>query len=394
MREAQNIRVGLPDGSTTYTVIDGTGRAIGPIEDWLEFGRACDHSPNTAKAYALSLRLWWNWLALIEKDWRDVGLDDFGGFIQWLRTGDSPKTRQLVAQGKQPAPATLHQRLAAVVSFYKHHQADAEVGPRLTREVAHPLAHGQFKPFLVHVSRRRGGERNAVRVRRRGQHRVPPVLLPDQIEAILDDCATWHNGFWKGDLRYRLLFETMASSGVRIGEALGLRHRDWHTSRGDTPFIEIQPREDHAHGVRQKSGFRKVYVSDEADRLYKEHLFELCELGLPDAYSDADDAPVFVNLVGPTALQPLRPSSVYDKFSRLKHRLASVVPAEMTPHWFRHTHATAALMAGVEPLIVSRRLGHSSVQTTLDLYGWVVDDRELQKLADWRALARAWGADL
>ncbi len=38
-------------------------------------------------------------------------------------------------------------------------------------------------------------------------------------------------------------------------------------------------------------------------------------------------------------------------------------------HGLRHTHATLVLEAGVDAKTVSERLGHDSVQTTLDLYG-------------------------
>lgn len=38
----------------------------------------------------------------------------------------------------------------------------------------------------------------------------------------------------------------------------------------------------------------------------------------------------------------------------------------------RHTHATLLLKAGVNPKIVSERLGHSSVRITLDIYSHVL----------------------
>jgi integrase len=37
-------------------------------------------------------------------------------------------------------------------------------------------------------------------------------------------------------------------------------------------------------------------------------------------------------------------------------------------HDLRHGHASLALAAGVHPLVVSERLGHSSVAFTLDVY--------------------------
>jgi integrase len=45
----------------------------------------------------------------------------------------------------------------------------------------------------------------------------------------------------------------------------------------------------------------------------------------------------------------------------------------------RHTMATALFMAGVNPKIVSERLGHSSVTLTLDTYSHIIPG--LQELA-------------
>ncbi|WP_432422501.1 tyrosine-type recombinase/integrase [Thermoanaerobacterium thermosaccharolyticum] len=43
-------------------------------------------------------------------------------------------------------------------------------------------------------------------------------------------------------------------------------------------------------------------------------------------------------------------------------------------HDLRHTHATLLLLKGVNPKIVSERLGHSSVEITLDTYSHVLPD--------------------
>ena len=65
-------------------------------------------------------------------------------------------------------------------------------------------------------------------------------------------------------------------------------------------------------------------------------------------------------------------------------------PAGWTPHWFRHSHASALLLAGVPVHVVSRRLGHADVQTTLNIYGHVTEDAELRAAAGWKALAAGW----
>ena len=134
--------------------------------------------------------------------------------------------------------------------------------------------------------------------------------------------------------------------GVRLGEALGLQHRDWHTGRGDTLFIEVVAR-DHPHGVRTKSGYRRLYVSDELDRLYGEYVWQLCEAGADLATEDFDLTCIFVNLDREPRFAPWRAESVYDLVERLRRQLSGQVPQAWTPHWMRHSHATALQMSRI-----------------------------------------------
>ena len=58
----------------------------------------------------------------------------------------------------------------------------------------------------------------------------------------------------------------------------------------------------------------------------------------------------------------------------------------------RHTHATALLLAGMPVHVVSRRLGHADMQTTLNIYGHVTDDAEMRAVAEWKAFTAGWPA--
>jgi integrase len=99
---------------------------------------------------------------------------------------------------------------------------------------------------------------------------------------------------------------------------------------------------------------------------------------------------VFVNLDREPRFAPWRPASVYDLVDRLRRQLSAQVPQAWTPHWMRHSHATALLLSGVPVHVVSRRLGHADVQTTLNTYAHVTEDVEMRTVAQWRVFTAGW----
>lgn len=58
-----------------------------------------------------------------------------------------------------------------------------------------------------------------------------------------------------------------------------------------------------------------------------------------------------------------------------KHFVTGHALKPITPHGLRHTHASLLFSAGVEPKNISDRLGHSTVQITLDLYTHITEEQ-------------------
>lgn len=389
-RMANAQRVVLPSGATTWTVLGSDLLPVKPVEQVLKYMRARRQSPNTVKAYARSLQLWWQYLDLYGLDWRAAQLEDFGRFLGWLRTGDTPAVASIAEREPRFAERTIALRLHAVASFYRfRHFNGVEIASRLYERVF--TARGRYKPFLEYIARRNGSQRSLV-APRTAATTPPPTLTPAQVAAIKDACASWDSERreWAGRLRDRLLWALLEETGLRLGEALCLQHRDWHTGRGDTPFVEVVPR-DHPRGLRVKGGaYRKLFISDRLDRLYGDHLWTLVKQGAGVAVGDIDRHWIFVNLYREPLFSPTRPETIAAQVRRLRKRLAGRVPASWTPHWFRHTHATALLLSGTALHVVSRRLGHADVQTTQNLYAWVTEDAELRAVADWRRFTEGW----
>ncbi|WSM41155.1 tyrosine-type recombinase/integrase [Streptomyces cellulosae] len=388
---AYSIAVRPPGGRETWTVVDAAYRTVVPVEEWLESHRF-EWSPNTVRGYATALAQWWSFLEQRDEAarWGEAGVPAVTAFLSWLRNGRTVE-RALVTPAETPSDETLEARLAALISFYRWQEAVHGV-PVAKRLLKGAPRRAPARGLLSHLDAGSAADPSSlVRVRKSRRRDRPPLLLPQQVQAILDGCATFDpvSGEWRGNLRDRLLFALLAETGMRIGEALGMRIGDFVMGRGGTPHVEIVPRGDNANGARVKMmRARRVYVGIDLERLYADYLTYLAgraaELGLPVA---ADDA-LFVNLDRPPFLAPLREATVRDKVAALKRR--GIGPAEWTPHWFRHSHATALLLGGTADWVVSRRLGHAHVQTTLDLYGWVSEDEALRAAANWKKYTESW----
>ena len=89
------------------------------------------------------------------------------------------------------------------------------------------------------------------------------------------------------------------------------------------------------------------------------------QLEVADAWTDSGY--VFTDEAG----MPGDPNLATRTFKKV---VASAGLPKLTIHGLRHTHATILLEQGVNPKVVSERLGHASVATTMDIYSHVLPD--------------------
>ena len=385
---AQSLAIRPSRSARTWTVIGADYRTVVPVERWLEAHRHL-WSPNTVRGYSTSLAQWWTFLEQRgeENGWEEVGVPAVTGFLSWLRNGRVLE-HSLVTSQNSPSVETLEARLAALISFYRWQGAvfGVTVAGRLMRGAPHRT---QGRGLLAHLDGRSAPRPSSlVRVRGARRRDRPPLLLPQQIQDILDGCAVVQrdSGEWTGNLRDRLLFALLAETGMRLGELLGMRISDFVMGRGETAYVEVVPRCDNPNGARVKMMRpRRVYVGSDVEQLFADYLTHLACRAADIGIAVTADSPLLVNLQRPPLLAALREGTVRDKTTALRRK--GIGPAGWTPHWFRHTHATALLLAGTPEWVVSRRLGHAHVQTTLDLYGWVREDEALRAAANWKSYA-------
>jgi integrase len=167
---------------------------------------------------------------------------------------------------------------------------------------------------------------------------------------------------------YFALFHTALFTGMRRSELLALRWRDvdlllcqiyvsrsLHALRGGKVVFRAP---------KTAKGRRMIALSPSATSVLREHQDKQevtrAMLGIPLK----DDDPVFSDLEG----KPLLPNTVTHAWIKLVRR-TGIKPIRL--HDARHTHASIMLKQGVHPKVVQERLGHSSIQVTLDTYSHV-----------------------
>ena len=80
---------------------------------------------------------------------------------------------------------------------------------------------------------------------------------------------------------------------------------------------------------------------------------------------------------------PLRPDSISATVSALFKRLKIPKPKGSGLHLLRHSHGSHMLANGVPCRCVSKRLGHSSVSTTANIYAHVIHGQDDEAVKKW-----------
>jgi integrase len=165
------------------------------------------------------------------------------------------------------------------------------------------------------------------------------------------------------------LYVVALATGVRQGEALGLRWQDVDLNAGTLRVANSLGRVPGATGdarlvlgeTKTSGSRRTLLVPPMVTSVLREHRVRQLEqrLAVGEAWSDRD-------LVFTTALGlPLDSRNTTKRFQR--HLLAAGLP-KLPFHSLRHSSATLLFSGGVDVKTIQTVLGHSRISTTLDLY--------------------------
>lgn len=164
------------------------------------------------------------------------------------------------------------------------------------------------------------------------------------------------------------LWTFLATTGVRRGEALGLRWADLNLETGVATIWRTLVTVGHVPTVSEPktaAGRRSVTLDPGTIDVLRRHRETQAAERSRMGSGWTDEGLTFCGIDG-RALHPDRVSRTFQ--TRVERWDCPRIPL----HGLRHTWATLALQAGEHPRVVQERLGHSSITVTLGVYSHVI----------------------
>ena len=180
------------------------------------------------------------------------------------------------------------------------------------------------------------------------------------------------------DLKKYTLFRLLAFSGIRIGECLALTWHDLNYKNNTIAINKTLARTNNGIKIqtpKTKASNRVISLDTETMQVLKmwqlEQRKQLLKLGINAMnkhqliFSNSKNSFIIVPTVRLAIKQIAKKAGIYP----------------ITTHGFRHTHATLLFASGMDIKQVQARLGHSNVQTTLNIYTHAMKDKQ-DKIGD------------
>lgn len=350
------------DGATYYRVRyrkDGKQRAltfhgVDAREDAEEFIGLL-HSLKADKAVE-----WWNRNLERRRDEDVLTLD--GWFPRYLKsiTGITDGTRLTYERvyrrvwqkplGAMPLDAITREHVALVVNELSAQRSDKTV------RNAHGILSSTFK-IAVRDGLIPTNPCAGMRLPRRTEHTSTEMRFLDHAE--------WRRLYDALPEHYRPLFTMLIGTGMRWGEAEALTVGD--VVLGPNPVVRItKAAKWNASKATREVGPTKTKRSKRTITLPAEVVAEIAHLL---------DRPKAERLFLAPRGGELRHRTVYDEWKRAVER-AGLDPQPRI-HDLRHSHVAWLIAAGVPLPVIQARLGHESIQTTVDRYGHLLPDLQL-----------------
>lgn len=346
-----------------YILLDDEYRVVDEVKRYLKHLDACGKSPNTLRAYANDLLLYYRYASEKGFDVKDLcndperkPLDTLSGFLLWLQY---PRTAKLEFHFEKEEVArknrSVNRILSTVLGFYEYLSANGEL-PEL-EVYKRQRQSGKFKSFLSEMYLHKKEKKT----------RILALPVPDkEVEGITrEEYKRLFNAC--NSRRDKVLLSLLYECGLRIGEALGIHLCD--LSDIDQGILRIVPRENNENGARVKR-----YAKGEV--FLPPYMIDLILAYITEDIADYDSDFLLLNLNGKTAGSPMTAGTVKNLFERLSKKTG----IEATPHMLRHGFAHEKLNdGGWDTEEVQAYLRHKNITST-QIYAKYTEDKKREKM--------------
>ena len=210
---------------------------------------------------------------------------------------------------------------------------------------------------------------------------TPPKLVKKDVNYFEpEEIHLIEQGFDKQPIRIKTLGYMLIFTGVRRGELLGM---EWHNVDWEKSTIRIEKnvlympqRGIYVDTPKTETSKRKISLPSRMMTMLKEYKdwVETEKERIGWSWNSGNDF-IFTSETGDL----LHPDTV-SKWLRQVENSSPDIP-HLNSHAFRHSVASALIYHGVDPVSVSKRLGHASVSTTTNLYAHLMSKADEQNAA-------------
>lgn len=313
-----------------YVLLDQEMKLVTSVNNYLRYLHIRGKAENTLKAYALDLKVFFEYLEIHKLDYRRIDVNLIQEYIAYLKY---PAGNILIIQEQSVrTPSTINRMLSTLYGFYCYEATMNNIdNPLLMKNINSP--NSIFKGMLAHIRSDNYVKHSIFKVKE--SKYIVHLLTQNEIRQIYNNLRTERN---------RMIFKLLVQTGARIGEILDLQSENIPIPDGEAAVGVLKH-------VKSKGRYRDIYIPMPL-------LEELDQYILSNTFAKGEY--VFVAEKKEYKGSKLTYRGIYESFKRA----GSIAGIDFKFHDTRHTFITNLVESGMDISIVRIIAGHRYVTTT------------------------------